>query len=154
MQTAKAFQEQVEAFTAWLDATERRAQSKNDVAATPADIERQMDEQARLQVEVRQHKPELDDVIVLGGELSKRCDGDEASKLNERLDELKKRYADVTSAADARFALLEGALPLASNVAESHRKLCDDLQRVEAELNAPEKSGAEAEEHADVRPNS
>ena len=141
----------MEAFTAWLDATERRAQAQNDVAATPEDIERQMGEQAHLQAEVREHKPDLDDVIVLGGELAKRCGGEEAAKFGEKLDALKARYADLTSSADARFALLEGALPLATSVADAHRKLCDDLQRVEAELIAPEKSGPEAEDHIDVR---
>ena len=74
---AKDFHDKMEPFTEWLDATEKKLSGLDTVSSDVDQIEAQIRQQRDLAAEIREHKPELDDIVVVGQELMKYSTGDD-----------------------------------------------------------------------------
>ena len=100
--------------------------------------------------DISQHKPGLDDVVVLGNELIKHSTGDDVLMVQDQVDSSKTRYNNFTTRCGDTLAQLEQALPVAQNFYDSHGKLLDWLHHIEPELRSKELTGPEAEKQVQV----
>lgn len=64
--------------------------------------------------------------------------GEEVLLIQEKLDSIKSRYAEMTAGSSKALRILEQALQLATRFASAHEDLNQWLDSVEAELNSVE----------------
>ncbi|KAM9738533.1 microtubule-actin cross-linking factor 1 isoform 7-T8 [Menidia menidia] len=91
-----------------------------------------------LNEEILSRKKTVDQAIRNGQALLKQTTGEEVLLIQEKLDGIKSRYAEVTAGSARALRTLEQALQLATRFAAAHDDLAQWLDGVEAELSRTE----------------
>ncbi|XP_077362461.1 microtubule-actin cross-linking factor 1 isoform X5 [Festucalex cinctus] len=97
-----------------------------------------------LNEEIVSRKKTVDQAIKNGQALLKQTTGEEVLLIQEKLDGIKSRYAEVTAGSSKALRTLEQALQLATRFASAHHDLNQWLDAVEAELNDVEPDASPA----------
>ncbi|KAM4694316.1 dystonin [Discoglossus pictus] len=97
-------------------------------------LTRQHTELLLLQEDVVLRKQNVDQAIQNGLELLKQTTGDEVVVIQEKLDGIKSRYAEITKLSSKVSKVLEQALCLATRFHSTHEELSKWLDKVEVEL--------------------
>ncbi|XP_039977308.1 microtubule-actin cross-linking factor 1 isoform X6 [Xiphias gladius] len=97
-----------------------------------------------LNEEILSRKKTVDQAIKNGQALLKQTTGEEVLLIQEKLDGIKSRYAEMTAGSSKALRTLEQALQLATRFASAHDDLNRWLDGVEAELNNVEPDAAPA----------
>ncbi|XP_059365706.1 microtubule-actin cross-linking factor 1, isoforms 1/2/3/4 isoform X14 [Carassius carassius] len=132
---AQQFHEAVEPLGEWLSATERRLSSAEPMGTQTSKITQQIVRHKALNEEIISRKKTVDQAIKNGQALLKQTTGEEVLLIQEKLDGIKSRYAEMTSGSSKALRTLEQALQLATRFASSHNDISQWLDSVEAELN-------------------
>ncbi|XP_068071420.1 microtubule-actin cross-linking factor 1 isoform X36 [Danio rerio] len=135
---ALQFHEAVEPLSEWLSATERRLSSAEPMGTQTSKITQQIVRHKALNEEIVSRKKTVDQAIKNGQALLKQTTGEEVLLIQEKLDGIKSRYAEMTAGSSKALRTLEQALQLATRFASSHDDINQWLDRVEAELNNAE----------------
>uniref|UniRef100_A0A8C1JHJ0 Microtubule actin crosslinking factor 1 n=1 Tax=Cyprinus carpio TaxID=7962 RepID=A0A8C1JHJ0_CYPCA len=132
---ALQFHEAVEPLGEWLSATERRLSSAEPMGTQTSKITQQIVRHKALNEEIISRKKTVDQAIKNGQALLKQTTGEEVLLIQEKLDGIKSRYAEMTAGSSKALRTLEQALQLATRFASSHNDISQWLDSVEAELN-------------------
>uniref|UniRef100_H2SL43 Microtubule actin crosslinking factor 1 n=1 Tax=Takifugu rubripes TaxID=31033 RepID=H2SL43_TAKRU len=135
---ALQFHESLEPLGEWLSTTERRLSSAEPMGTQTAKITQQIAKHKALNEEILGRKKTVDQAIKNGQALLKQTTGEEVLLIQEKLDSIKSRYAEMTAGSSKALRILEQALQLASRFASAHEDLNQWLDSVEAELNSVE----------------
>uniref|UniRef100_A0A7N6ASS5 Microtubule actin crosslinking factor 1 n=1 Tax=Anabas testudineus TaxID=64144 RepID=A0A7N6ASS5_ANATE len=135
---ALQFHEALEPLGEWLSATERRLSSAEPMGTQTAKITQQIVKHKSLNEEILSRKKTVDQAIKNGQALLKQTTGEEVLLIQEKLDGIKSRYAEMTASSSKALRTLEQALQLATRFASAHNDLNQWLDGVEAELNTME----------------
>ncbi|XP_048849639.1 LOW QUALITY PROTEIN: microtubule-actin cross-linking factor 1 [Brienomyrus brachyistius] len=88
-----------------------------------------------LNEEILSRKKTVDQAIKNGQALLKQTTGEEVLLIQEKLDGIKSRYAEMTASSSKALRTLEQALQLATRFATAHEDISQWLESVESELN-------------------
>ncbi|XP_070841133.1 microtubule-actin cross-linking factor 1, isoforms 1/2/3/4/5 isoform X12 [Chaetodon trifascialis] len=132
---ALQFHEALEPLGEWLSATERRLSSAEPMGTQTAKITQQIIKHKSLNEEILSRKKTVDQAIKNGQALLKQTTGEEVLLIQEKLDGIKSRYAEMTAGSSKALRTLEQALQLATRFASAHDDVNQWLDSVEAELN-------------------
>ncbi|XP_074468757.1 microtubule-actin cross-linking factor 1, isoforms 1/2/3/4/5 isoform X2 [Sebastes fasciatus] len=132
---ALQFHEALEPLGEWLSATERRTSSAEPMGTQTAKISQQIVKHKSLNEEIVSRKKTVDQAIKNGQALLKQTTGEEVLLIQEKLDGIKSRYAEMTASSSKALRTLEQALQLATRFASAHDDINQWLDGVEAELN-------------------
>ncbi|XP_068505073.1 microtubule-actin cross-linking factor 1 isoform X7 [Syngnathus scovelli] len=97
-----------------------------------------------LNEEIVSRKKTVDQAVKNGQALLKQTTGEEVLLIQEKLDGIKSRYAEMTAGSSKALRTLEQALQLATRFASAHHDLNQWLDAVEAELNDVEPDASPA----------
>ncbi|XP_057210504.1 microtubule-actin cross-linking factor 1, isoforms 1/2/3/4/5 isoform X14 [Triplophysa rosa] len=131
---AQQFHEAVEPLGEWLSATERRMSSAEPMGTQTSKITQQIVRHKALNEEIISRKKTVDQAIKNGQALLKQTTGEEVLLIQEKLDGIKSRYAEMTAGSSKALRTLEQALQLATRFASAHDDINQWLDAVEAEL--------------------
>uniref|UniRef100_A0A4W5QBU4 Microtubule actin crosslinking factor 1 n=1 Tax=Hucho hucho TaxID=62062 RepID=A0A4W5QBU4_9TELE len=135
---ALQFHEAVEPLGEWLSATERRLSTAEPMGTQTSKITQQITKHKSLNEEIVSRKKQVDQAIKNGQALLKQTTGEEVLLIQEKLDGIKSRYAEMTAGSSKALRTLEQALQLSTRFASAHDDLNQWLDKVEAELNVME----------------
>uniref|UniRef100_A0A674F3U1 Microtubule actin crosslinking factor 1 n=1 Tax=Salmo trutta TaxID=8032 RepID=A0A674F3U1_SALTR len=135
---ALQFHEAVEPLGEWLSATERRLSTAEPMGTQTSKITQQITKHKSLNEEIVSRKKQVDQAIKNGQALLKQTTGEEVLLIQEKLDGIKSRYAEMTGGSSKALRTLEQALQLSTRFASAHDDLNQWLDKVEAELNVME----------------
>ncbi|XP_067862609.1 microtubule-actin cross-linking factor 1 isoform X13 [Heptranchias perlo] len=99
-------------------------------------LHKQHKEQLALNDDIISRKKNVDQAIKNGQALLKQTTGEEVIVIQEKLDGIKSRYAEITSSSSRALKTLEQVLQLATKFQAFNEELCGWLDSVEAELAA------------------
>ncbi|XP_078093960.1 microtubule-actin cross-linking factor 1 isoform X3 [Mustelus asterias] len=99
-------------------------------------LHKQHTEQLALNDDIISRKKNVDQAIKNGQALLKQTTGEEVIIIQEKLDGIKSRYAEITSSSSRALKTLEQVLQLATKFQAFNEELCGWLDFVEAELAA------------------
>uniref|UniRef100_UPI00398F0CEB microtubule-actin cross-linking factor 1 isoform X2 n=1 Tax=Pristiophorus japonicus TaxID=55135 RepID=UPI00398F0CEB len=99
-------------------------------------LHKQHKEQLALNDDIISRKKNVDQAIKNGQALLKQTTGEEVIIIQEKLDGIKNRYAEITSSSSRALKTLEQVLQLATKFQSFNEELCGWLDSVEAELAA------------------
>ncbi|XP_047663906.1 microtubule-actin cross-linking factor 1, isoforms 1/2/3/5 isoform X27 [Tachysurus fulvidraco] len=150
---ALQFHESVEPLGEWLSATERRLSTAEPMGTQASKISQQISRHKSLNEEIVSRKKTVDQAIKNGQALLKQTTGEEVLLIQEKLDGIKSRYAEMTAGSSKALRNLEQALQLATRFASAHEDLNQWLDSVEAELNnmEPDTTPAYQERQKDLK---
>ncbi|XP_071992635.1 microtubule-actin cross-linking factor 1 isoform X17 [Engystomops pustulosus] len=97
-------------------------------------LQNQHKNQMALSEEIINRKRNVDQAVKNGQALLKQTTGEEVLLIQEKLDGIKTRYAEITASSGKALRTLEQALQLASKFQTTHEELTSWLARVEDEL--------------------
>ncbi|XP_053274077.1 LOW QUALITY PROTEIN: microtubule-actin cross-linking factor 1, isoforms 6/7-like, partial [Pleuronectes platessa] len=97
-----------------------------------------------LNEEIVSRKKTVDQAVKNGQALLKQTTGEEVLLIQEKLDGIKSRYAEMTAGSSKALRTLEQALQLATRFASAHEDISQWLDGVEAELNNVEPDASPA----------
>uniref|UniRef100_A0A8C7FXA3 Microtubule actin crosslinking factor 1 n=1 Tax=Oncorhynchus kisutch TaxID=8019 RepID=A0A8C7FXA3_ONCKI len=135
---ALQFHEAVEPLGEWLSATERRLSTVEPMGTQTSKITQQITKHKSLNEEIVSRKKQVDQAVKNGQALLKQTTGEEVLLIQEKLDGIKSRYAEMTGGSSKALRILEQALQLSTRFASAHDDLNHWLDKVEAELNVME----------------
>ncbi|XP_046874566.1 microtubule-actin cross-linking factor 1 isoform X2 [Hypomesus transpacificus] len=141
---ALQFHEALEPLGEWLSATERRLSSAEPMGTQTSKITQQIARHKSLNEEIVSRKKTVDQAIKNGQALLKQTTGEEVLLIQEKLDGIKSRYAEMTAGSSKALRTLEQALQLATRFAAAHEDISQWLDSVETELNDMEPDAAPA----------
>ncbi|XP_073787914.1 microtubule-actin cross-linking factor 1 isoform X28 [Danio rerio] len=130
-------EEEVEVLN-WLAEVAQRLAEVSVQSYQPEHLEQQHKHTLALNEEIVSRKKTVDQAIKNGQALLKQTTGEEVLLIQEKLDGIKSRYAEMTAGSSKALRTLEQALQLATRFASSHDDINQWLDRVEAELNNAE----------------
>ncbi|RMB91340.1 hypothetical protein DUI87_32479 [Hirundo rustica rustica] len=104
-------------------------------------LQKQHAEQLALNEEIVNRKKNVDQAIRNGQALLKQTTGEEVLLIQEKLDGIKTRYSDITTASSKALRTLEQARQLATKFQSTHEELTGWMSKVEDELAS---SGAQS----------
>ena len=142
---SKDFHEKLEPFSEWLENTEKKMSSLDNISSDPPTLRNQIQDQHEINSDIQGHRSDAEDVVNSGKELLKHSIGDDVDAVREKIDAAKDRYQVISDKSSERLGQMEGALPVAEEVQETRQKLLDWIQRVEPELRGKEQVGPQAE---------
>ncbi|XP_072357310.1 microtubule-actin cross-linking factor 1 isoform X21 [Scyliorhinus torazame] len=99
-------------------------------------LHKQHTEQLALNDDIISRKKNVDQAIKNGQALLKQTTGEEVIIIQEKLDGIKSRYAEITSSSSRALKIIEQVLQLATKFQAFNEELCGWLDLVEAELAA------------------
>nr|XP_028594930.1 microtubule-actin cross-linking factor 1 isoform X28 [Podarcis muralis] len=99
-------------------------------------LQRQHADQLALNDEIVNRKKNVDQAIKNGQALLKQTTGEEVLLIQEKLDGIKTRYSDITTASSKALRTLEQARQLATKFQSTHEELTDWMGLVEEELTS------------------
>ncbi|XP_048057419.1 microtubule-actin cross-linking factor 1 isoform X23 [Megalobrama amblycephala] len=127
-------EEEVEVLN-WLAEVAQRLSEVSVQSYQPELLEQQHKHTLALNEEIISRKKTVDQAIKNGQALLKQTTGEEVLLIQEKLDGIKSRYAEMTAGSSKALRTLEQALQLATRFASSHDDINQWLDSVEAELN-------------------
>ncbi|XP_056113597.1 microtubule-actin cross-linking factor 1 isoform X18 [Rhinichthys klamathensis goyatoka] len=119
----------------WLAEVAQRLAEVSVQSYQPELLELQHKHTLALNEEIISRKKTVDQAIKNGQALLKQTTGEEVLLIQEKLDGIKSRYAEMTAGSSKALRILEQALQLATRFASSHDDINQWLDSVEAELN-------------------
>eukprot|EP00058_Branchiostoma_floridae_P020781 XP_002606271.1 hypothetical protein BRAFLDRAFT_123698 [Branchiostoma floridae] len=126
------------ALLAWMTEMEETLAKLEVIAVEPVTVETQLQEQTAITKDITDHKAAVEEAVETGKSLLTQTTGDEILVIQEKLDSMKDRYANISSKANDRQQSLEQALPLAKKFKDATEKLSDWLDKVEADMGTAE----------------
>ncbi|XP_035657737.1 microtubule-actin cross-linking factor 1-like [Branchiostoma floridae] len=127
------------ALLAWMTEMEETLAKLEVIAVEPVTVETQLQEQTAITKDITDHKAAVEEAVETGKSLlTQTTEGDEILVIQEKLDSMKDRYANISSKANDRQQSLEQALPLAKKFKDATEKLSDWLDKVEADMGTAE----------------
>ncbi|XP_016296211.1 microtubule-actin cross-linking factor 1-like [Sinocyclocheilus anshuiensis] len=136
-------EEEVEVLN-WLAEVAQRLAEVSVQSYQPELLEQQHKHTLALNEEIISRKKTVDQAIKNGQALLKQTTGEEVLLIQEKLDDIKSRYAEMTAGSSKALRTLEQALQLATRFASSHDDISQWLDSVESELNNIEPDTAPA----------
>ncbi|KAM6899613.1 microtubule-actin cross-linking factor 1, isoforms 1/2/3/4/5 [Xenentodon cancila] len=130
-------EEEVEVLN-WLAEVAQRLSQVSVQSYQPQLLAEQHKYTLSLNEEILSRKKTVDQAIKNGQALLKQTTGEEVLLIQEKLDGIKSRYAEMTAGSSKALRTLEQALQLATRFASAHDDLSQWLDGVEAELNSVE----------------
>uniref|UniRef100_UPI003AAA493A microtubule-actin cross-linking factor 1, isoforms 6/7-like n=1 Tax=Centroberyx gerrardi TaxID=166262 RepID=UPI003AAA493A len=127
-------EEEVEVLN-WLAEVAQRLAQVSVQSYQPQLLGQQHKHTLSLNEEILSRKKTVDQAIKNGQALLKQTTGEEVLLIQEKLDGIKSRYAEMTAGSSKALRTLEQALQLATRFASAHEDLNQWLDAVEAELN-------------------
>uniref|UniRef100_A0A672SX36 Microtubule actin crosslinking factor 1 n=1 Tax=Sinocyclocheilus grahami TaxID=75366 RepID=A0A672SX36_SINGR len=127
-------EEEVEVLN-WLAEVAQRLAEVSVQSYQPELLEQQHKHTLALNEEIISRKKTVDQAIKNGQALLKQTTGEEVLLIQEKLDDIKSRYAEMTAGSSKALRTLEQALQLATRFASSHDDISQWLDSVEAGLN-------------------
>ncbi|XP_056154000.1 microtubule-actin cross-linking factor 1 [Lampris incognitus] len=127
-------EEEVEVLN-WLAEVAQRLSQVSVQNYQPELLAQQHKHTMSLNEEILSRKKTVDQAIKNGQALLKQTTGEEVLLIQEKLDGIKSRYAEMTAGSSKALRTLEQALQLATRFASAHDDLNQWLDAVEAELN-------------------
>ncbi|KAK2920792.1 hypothetical protein Q8A73_000277 [Channa argus] len=127
-------EEEVEVLN-WLAEVAQRLSQVSIQSYQPQLLAEQHKHTLSLNEEILSRKKTVDQAIKNGQALLKQTTGEEVLLIQEKLDGIKSRYAEMTASSSKALRTLEQALQLATRFASAHDDLNQWLDSVEAELN-------------------
>uniref|UniRef100_A0A4W3JP89 Dystonin n=1 Tax=Callorhinchus milii TaxID=7868 RepID=A0A4W3JP89_CALMI len=131
---AQQFHDTVEPLNEWLTATEKKVANSEPIGTQTGKLQQQITQHKALHEDIVVRKQHVDQAVKNGLALLKQTTGDEVIIIQERLDEIKARYAEITTTSGKVLKTLEQALQLATKFKSAHEVLAAWLEQVEAEL--------------------
>nr|XP_046274634.1 microtubule-actin cross-linking factor 1 isoform X9 [Scatophagus argus] len=122
----------------WLAEVAQRLAQVSVQSYQPQLLAEQHKHTLSLNEEILSRKKTVDQAIKNGQALLKQTTGEEVLLIQEKLDGIKSRYAEMTAGSSKALRTLEQALQLATRFASAHDDLNQWLDGVEAELNTVE----------------
>ncbi|KAJ8384943.1 hypothetical protein AAFF_G00196090 [Aldrovandia affinis] len=119
----------------WLAEVAQRLAEVSVQTYEPDQLTQQHKHTLSLNEEIVSRKKTVDQAIKNGQALLKQTTGEEVLLIQEKLDGIKSRYAEMTAGSSKALRTLEQALQLATRFATAHDNLNQWLDSVEAELN-------------------
>ncbi|XP_047461897.1 microtubule-actin cross-linking factor 1 isoform X7 [Mugil cephalus] len=119
----------------WLAEVAQRLNQVSVQSYQPQLLAEQHKHTLSLNEEILSRKKTVDQAIKNGQALLKQTTGEEVLLIQEKLDGIKSRYAEMTAGSSKALRTLEQALQLATRFASAHDDLNQWLDGVEAELN-------------------
>ncbi|XP_068188918.1 microtubule-actin cross-linking factor 1 isoform X15 [Antennarius striatus] len=119
----------------WLAEVAQRLAQVSVQSYQPQLLAEQHKHTLSLNDEILSRKKTVDQAIKNGQALLKQTTGEEVLLIQEKLDGIKSRYAEMTAGSSKALRTLEQALQLATRFASAHDDLNQWLDSVEAELN-------------------
>ncbi|KAI8481243.1 hypothetical protein Bbelb_410460 [Branchiostoma belcheri] len=126
------------ALLAWMTEMEEALAKAEVISVEPVTVETQLQEQTAITKDITDHKAAVEEAVETGKSLLTQTTGDEILVIQEKLDSMKDRYANISSKANDRQQSLEQALPLANKFKDATEKLSDWLDRVESDMGTAE----------------
>ncbi|XP_060708162.1 dystonin isoform X12 [Hemiscyllium ocellatum] len=126
-------EEEVEVLN-WLAEVQDKLNNAAIQDYNPDHLHKQHSEHMTLHEDIMLRRQHVDQAIKNGLALLKQTTGDEVIIIQERLDGIKARYADITTTSGKVLKTLEQALQLATKFQSAHELLTTWLEKVEAEL--------------------
>nr|XP_028594936.1 microtubule-actin cross-linking factor 1 isoform X33 [Podarcis muralis] len=133
---AKQFHETSEPISDWLSVTEKKLANSEPIGTQTAKIQQQISRHKALNDEIVNRKKNVDQAIKNGQALLKQTTGEEVLLIQEKLDGIKTRYSDITTASSKALRTLEQARQLATKFQSTHEELTDWMGLVEEELTS------------------
>ncbi|XP_072354532.1 dystonin isoform X20 [Scyliorhinus torazame] len=133
---AQQFHDTVEPLIEWLSAAEKKVANSEPIGTQTTRLQEQISQHKALHEDIMQRKQHVDQAIKNGLALLKQTTGDEVIIIQERLDGIKARYAEITTTSAKVLKTLEQALQLATKFQFAHEVLATWLEKVEAELTS------------------
>ncbi|KAK2830737.1 hypothetical protein Q5P01_018668 [Channa striata] len=130
-------EEEVEVLN-WLAEVAQRLAQVSVQSYQPQLLAEQHKHTLSLNEEILSRKKTVDQAIKNGQALLKQTTGEEVLLIQEKLDGIKSRYAEMTASSSKALRTLEQALQLATRFASAHDDLNQWLDGIEAELNTVE----------------
>ncbi|XP_052440234.1 microtubule-actin cross-linking factor 1 isoform X18 [Carassius gibelio] len=127
-------EEEVEVLN-WLAEVAQRLDEVSVQSYQPELLEQQHKHTLALNEEIISRKKTVDQAVKNGQALLKQTTGEEVLLIQEKLDGIKSRYAEMTAGSSKALRTLEQALQLATRFASSHDDISQWLDSVEAELS-------------------
>ncbi|XP_078712015.1 microtubule-actin cross-linking factor 1-like isoform X5 [Lampetra fluviatilis] len=118
----------------WLAEAQDRLADMSPSDHQPDVLQAQHDEHLSLHEEIVSRKQTVDQAIKNGQNLLKQTTGDEILTIQEKLDGIKSRYAEITGSSTRALKSLEKALHLATKFHGTHRELNEWLGHAESEM--------------------
>ncbi|XP_062870373.1 microtubule-actin cross-linking factor 1 isoform X9 [Trichomycterus rosablanca] len=145
-------EEEVEVLN-WLAEVAQRLADVSVQSYQPELLAEQHKYTLSLNEEIVSRKKTVDQAIKNGQALLKQTTGEEVLLIQEKLDGIKSRYAEMTAGSSKALRNLEQALQLATRFASAHEDLNQWLDSVEAELNniEPDTTPAYQEKQKDLK---
>ncbi|CAH2222204.1 microtubule-actin cross-linking factor 1 isoform X18 [Pelobates cultripes] len=131
---AKQFHETTEPIFDWLSATEKKLANSEPIGTQTSKIQQQIGRHKALSEEIINRKRNVDQAVKNGQALLKQTTGEEVLLIQEKLDGIKTRYAEITASSGKALRTLEQALQLAGKFQTTHDELTSWLRQVEDEL--------------------
>uniref|UniRef100_A0A674F477 Microtubule actin crosslinking factor 1 n=1 Tax=Salmo trutta TaxID=8032 RepID=A0A674F477_SALTR len=122
----------------WLAEVGQRLGQVSVQSYQPGVLTQQHKHTLSLNEEIVSRKKQVDQAIKNGQALLKQTTGEEVLLIQEKLDGIKSRYAEMTGGSSKALRTLEQALQLSTRFASAHDDLNQWLDKVEAELNVME----------------
>ncbi|XP_070841137.1 microtubule-actin cross-linking factor 1 isoform X16 [Chaetodon trifascialis] len=119
----------------WLAEVAQRLAQVSIQSYQPQLLAEQHKHTLSLNEEILSRKKTVDQAIKNGQALLKQTTGEEVLLIQEKLDGIKSRYAEMTAGSSKALRTLEQALQLATRFASAHDDVNQWLDSVEAELN-------------------
>ncbi|XP_072404555.1 microtubule-actin cross-linking factor 1 isoform X22 [Chiloscyllium punctatum] len=133
---AKQFHETVEPLNEWLTSKEKKLANSEPVGTQTSKIQQQITRHKALNDDIISRKKNVDQAIKNGQALLKQTTGEEVILIQEKLDGIKIRYAEITTTSSRALKTLEQVLQLATKFQAFNEELCGWLDLIEAELAA------------------
>ncbi|XP_045077690.1 microtubule-actin cross-linking factor 1-like isoform X5 [Coregonus clupeaformis] len=122
----------------WLAEVGQRLGQVSVQSHQPGVLTQQHKHTLSLNEEIVSRKKQVDQAIKNGQALLKQTTGEEVLLIQEKLDGIKSRYAEMTAGSSKALRTLEQALQLSTRFASAHDDLNQWLDKVETELNIME----------------
>ncbi|MEQ2190349.1 hypothetical protein XENOCAPTIV_026475 [Xenoophorus captivus] len=136
-------EEEVEVLN-WLAEVAQRLGQVSVQSYQPQQLAEQHKHTLALNEEILSRKKTVDQAIKNGQALLKQTTGEEVLLIQEKLDGIKSRYAEMTASSSKALRTLEQALQLSTRFATAHNYISQWLDGVEAELNTVESDASPA----------
>ncbi|XP_062818948.1 microtubule-actin cross-linking factor 1 isoform X19 [Anolis carolinensis] len=133
---AKQFHETSEPISDWLSVTEKKLANSEPIGTQTPKIQQQITRHKTLNDEIMNRKKNVDQAIKNGQALLKQTTGEEVLLIQEKLDGIKTRYADITASSAKALRTLEQARQLAAKFQSTYEELTAWMSQVEQELGS------------------
>ncbi|KAJ1362930.1 hypothetical protein KIN20_022655 [Parelaphostrongylus tenuis] len=118
----------------WLPDMEKKMKEISEIAIAPDDLNEQSNIVADLVMAITKRDEQIAAVMEVGRQLCKRAGGEEALVLQHRIDQIRRRCENITTAADEKLAMLAKAIPLSERFHDGFDAVMEWIEAIEEDL--------------------